>query len=87
METVYQVYVLLNPAGKYYIGLSEDIHQRLIQHNQGDSKWTAKYRPWQLVWSSDTMTLSDARKLENKLKRAKGGHGFYSVTGLKRAGS
>jgi len=30
------------------------------------------------------MSLSDARKLENLLKRQKGGDGFYKITGLSR---
>jgi len=42
----YQVYVLQNPEGKHYIGLSADVAARLDQHNSGVSKWTAKYRPW-----------------------------------------
>ncbi len=29
------------------------------------------------------MSISDARKLENLLKRQKGGDGFYRMTGLK----
>ena len=28
---------------------------------------------------------SDARKLENRLKRQKGGYGFYRITGIPRA--
>ena len=28
------------------------------------------------------MSLSEARKLENLLKRQKGGEGFYKITGL-----
>jgi putative endonuclease len=87
METSYTVYVLQNSNGKHYIGLSEDVTHRLTQHNSGESKWTAKFHPWTLIWISDKMSLSDARKLENKLKRAKGGNGFYQITGLQRPGS
>jgi putative endonuclease len=35
---VHQVYVIRNNAGKFYIGLSEDVSKRLEQHNQGISK-------------------------------------------------
>jgi putative endonuclease len=84
VEKSYQVYVLQNEQGKFYIGLSEDVDARLLQHNNGESKWTSKYRPWRMAWTSDAMLLSEARKLENKLKRAKGGNGFYAITGLER---
>ncbi len=83
-EKLYRVYVLQNPDGRFYIGLSEDIANRLDQHNAGLSKWTAKFRPWILAWAGDPMPLSQARKLENKLKRAKGGDQFYSMTSLCR---
>ena len=84
MSKAYQVYVLENSVGKRYIGLSEDVSRRLVQHNNGESKWTAKHRPWKVVWTSETMSLSEARKLENRLKRAKGGNSFYEITGLPR---
>jgi predicted GIY-YIG superfamily endonuclease len=78
----YQVYVLQNPAGLFYIGVSEDPITRVNQHNTGISKWTRNRGPWKLIWVSEGMSLSEARKLENKLKRQKGGKGFYVMTGL-----
>jgi predicted GIY-YIG superfamily endonuclease len=78
----YRVYVLRNPDGRHYIGLSEDVAKRLVQHNAGESKWTAKHRPWELLWQSMPMSLSEARKFENLLKRQKRGVGFYRLTGL-----
>jgi len=81
---MYQVYVIQNSAGRFYIGLSEDVTKRLQDHNQGISKWTKFRGPWQLVWTSDSLSLTEARKLENLLKAQKGGHGFYEITGLSR---
>jgi predicted GIY-YIG superfamily endonuclease len=84
-DKFYQVYVLQNPPGKLYIGLSEDIKLRLQQHNAGVSNWTKKHPgPWSIVWASQVMSLSEARTLENLLKRQKGGVGFYKITGLTR---
>jgi putative endonuclease len=80
----YQVYVLQNQAGRFYIGLSEDVAARLQQHNEGNSSWTRSRGPWQLVWTSAPMSLTEARKLENHLKRQKGGIGFHQATGLQR---
>jgi putative endonuclease len=87
MSAIYRVYVLQNPEGRFYIGLSEDIRKRIDQHNLGESKWTRGKGPWTLSWQSEVMNLSAARKLENKLKRQGRGKGFYSITGLQRHGS
>jgi len=81
------VYVIQNSEGRFYIGLSEDVEKRLLDHNTGVSKWTKHRGPWSLVWQSDALTLSAARKLENLLKAQKGGDGFYRLTGLTRAGA
>jgi len=80
-DTTVYVYVITNPAGKNYIGLSEDVLKRLGQHNHGISKWTRNRGPWSLKWKSSPLTLSEARKLENRLKRQKGGHGFEQLIG------
>ncbi|HVU15444.1 MAG TPA: GIY-YIG nuclease family protein [Candidatus Didemnitutus sp.] len=83
----YQVYVIINLDGRRYIGISENVAIRLGQHNRGESKWTAKNRPWSLEWMSEKMSLADARRLENMLKRQKGGRGFFNITGLPFVGS
>lgn len=84
---MYRVYVIQSEAGKFYVGLSEDIHRRLLDHNEGLSKWAKGKGPWHLIWSSDSMTLSDARKLENHIKRQGRGRGFYQIIGLSYPGS
>ena len=78
----YYVYVLRNPSSKLYVGLTENVLHRLDQHNSGVSTWTRARGPWSLIWESGPMSLSEARKLENLLKRQKGGEGFYKITGL-----
>ncbi len=83
----YQVYVIQNDDGKFYIGMSEDVETRLRQHNRGESRWTSGKGPWALRWTSEAMSITGARKLENWLKRQKGGNGFYQRTGLRRPGS
>ncbi len=73
---MYQVYVIENPAGRRYIGISVDVQLRLDQHNMGVSKWTKGKGPWEMIWTSEAMSLSDARKFENKLERQGRGSGF-----------
>ena len=84
---MFWVYVLQNPKDRFYIGLSDDIGRRINQHNVGHSKWTRGKGPWTLIWQSEEMNLSSARKLELLLKRQKGGDGFYRMIGLPRSGS
>ena len=84
-NAVYRVYVIQDPEGKFYVGFSEDVEKRLNQHNTGISKWTRKRGPWTLRWTSEAMSITDARKLENALKRQKGGDGFFRATGLTRS--
>src|SRR4030095_11523434 len=59
--------------------LSADIERRIQQHNAGESRWTKERGPWTIVWQSDELTLSEARKLEKRLKRQKGGQGLFDL--------
>lgn len=79
---MYQTYILTNPTGRIYIGVSEDPPVRVSQHNEGLSKWTRGKGPWALSWTSKPMSLSEARKLENLLKRQKGGSGLEKIKSL-----
>ena len=81
----YRVYVIRNREGKYYIGLSDDVGRRINQHNRGEARWTRGKGPWKLVWQSGELSLSEARKLENRLKRQKGGHGLFHLVGVRRS--
>ena len=81
----YRVYVLQNREGQLYIGVSEDVARRVEQHNTGQSRWTKERGPWTIVWQSGELSLSEARKLENRLKRQKGGHGLFHLVGVRRS--
>jgi len=79
----YHVYVLWSHgARRFYIGLTEDLAERLRQHNEGISRWTAGKGPWQIVWTREFPALGPARRFENLLRRQEGGTGFYRLTGL-----
>ena len=81
----YRVYVIQNHKGKFYIGLSDDVARRLEEHNTGQSRWTKGRGPWTIVWQSGELSLSEARKLENRLKRQKGGHGLFHLAEVRRS--
>jgi predicted GIY-YIG superfamily endonuclease len=79
----YFVYVLWSPSGhRFYTGISEDPQHRTDQHNQGISNWTARYRPWRLVYLEGFDDYTDARKRELQLKAQKPGQGFFRLAGL-----
>src|ERR1700722_15139055 len=41
------VYILRSVSGDhYYVGMTEDLRNRLSRHNSGDVPHTAKFRPW-----------------------------------------
>jgi putative endonuclease len=51
---MYWVYILENLTGKFYIGQTDDLATRLLNHNRTDKisgKFTRKNGPWKLVWS------------------------------------
>ncbi len=87
MVASYRVYVIQNPAGRLYIGLSGNVENRLRQHNDGQSRWTKGKGLWRLTWTSAAMSLSDARRLEHHLKKQKGGGGLWRTIGIERPGS
>jgi putative endonuclease len=78
-EGKYRVYVLRNAAGRRYIGVTDDVDRRLVQHNQGVSRWTRGRGPWNLEWLCTPRSLGDARALENLMKRQKGGAGLETL--------
>ena len=79
----YFLYVLWSPSGqRFYIGISDNTQRRLEQHNQGVSRWTARYRPWELVHEERYENYRQARSREVELKRQKGGQNFFKLTGL-----
>ena len=48
---MFYVYVIrsLSHPKRYYIGYTENIDQRVKEHNEGKSLHTTKYGPWELA--------------------------------------
>ena len=66
------VYILRNERGYQYVGLTEDVEQRLIKHNQGTIPSTAKYKPWKVVNFTAFPTREQAAQFEKYLKSGSG---------------
>ena len=69
MGIVYIIKSILN--GRYYIGSTNDLERRLIEHNNGKTKSIKFSRPYKLVFKQGYASLNDARTIEIKLKKLK----------------
>ncbi|MEK7640280.1 MAG: GIY-YIG nuclease family protein [Patescibacteria group bacterium] len=56
--------------GRWYIGITEDINNRLAKHNSGSVRSTKAYRPYHLLHTERYKTKIAARQRELKLKRS-----------------
>ena len=73
---MYYVYIICSPTGRYYVGVTDDVARRVLQHNAGVSQWTARASDWRLVHTEAYPTLGNARRRELQIKRWKGGAAF-----------
>jgi putative endonuclease len=65
-----QVYILYSDSlGKYYVGSTNDIERRLMEHNYGHSKFTKTGKPWKLIKAIECATHQEAVNLEIKIKK------------------
>ncbi len=71
---MYLTYALYSPVyDKIYIGYSADVEKRLASHNDDrNTGWTAKYKPWQIVYTEEFRTKAEALKREKQLKTSRG---------------
>ena len=66
------VYILESKkSGRYYIGCTSDVEKRLDKHNLGLVEATKKFRPYELKLKQAFQNISEARKVEARLKRLK----------------
>lgn len=82
------VYILESEstAGQRYIGVREDLKQRVTDHNRGHSPHTAKFVPWRLRFYAAFANKDVAHAFERYLKSGSGREFafFYRRTQRKR---
>jgi len=68
------LYVLksINSADEYYVGVTSNVSQRLICHNEGLSRATAKHRPWRRLVVIEFDEEEPALAFERYLKSGSG---------------
>src|SRR6266853_4209627 len=66
------VYIIYSQkVDRYYIGYTEDTDNRLIQHNGGESVFTAKANDWKIVYKEVFLTRQEAQRRERIIKARK----------------
>ncbi len=70
----FSVYVLYSPTHhKIYIGYSSNLNNRLDSHNIYSKKgYTARFRPWEILFTEEYSDKKEAISREKQLKSAKG---------------
>ena len=76
----YTTYILYSTTkNKYYVGHTNNITRRLTEHNSGQNKSTKLGSPWELVYTKEFDSKSDAYQSEIKIKN-RGASRFLSDT-------
>jgi len=61
----FTVYILFSEQfSKHYTGSTSNIEQRLKSHYELGKDWTAKYRPWKLIYTRVFETKPEALAYE-----------------------
>lgn len=71
MKCVYLLVSETNPSQKY-IGITENLEQRIIDHNRGKSPHTSKHKPWKIVAAISFHEDQRAMDFEKCLKSGSG---------------
>lgn len=69
MKTYY-VYIIRCANDSFYVGITNDIERRIMEHNLGEDKsaYTYSRRPVKLVWSEYYNDVNQAIEKEKQLK-------------------
>ena len=73
---MYYVYMLNSAKAPkhFYVGRTNDLRRRFLEHNRGDSSHTAKLRPWRLItyvaFSEEERAAGFERYLKSRSGRA-----------------
>jgi putative endonuclease len=69
----YYVYVLKSLVKDFvYIGYTENIRNRLVEHNSGQNASTKPYLPYEIIHYEAYRNMADAKRREKYLKGSRG---------------
>jgi putative endonuclease len=67
------VYAIKSEGRNYiYVGITDNVERRVMQHQNGYEKTTKPYRPFTLIYTEEFEDRISARKREKYLKAAAG---------------
>ena len=79
------LYILQSTSsGRYYVGQSENVQERLSYHNAGYSKALKNRGPWQLIYTEPYATRAAAVRRERQIKSWKDRSLIASLVGASR---
>jgi putative endonuclease len=68
----YTVYILYSQSkDRYYIGYSQNVDERLLEHNNGSTPSTRPGIPWRIAYQEECADKTAAIRRENKIKKMK----------------
>lgn len=71
VQNMFFVYILESQdAGRWYIGMTENIEERLKEHNAGRVRSTKGYRPYAVIYTETYSDKTSARKREIQIKKS-----------------
>ena len=77
---MYYVYIIKSETtGRYYIGVTSDLVQRLKHHNSGANRSTKNKGPWVVAYSEKFNDKKSAWLRERQIKKYKGGEAFKKL--------
>ena len=66
----YTLYILYSPShDQIYIGYTSHLLQRFKSHQQLGKDWTARFRPWTLIYCEYFTEKTEAIKREKQIKQ------------------
>ena len=67
---VYYVYILKCSDKSFYVGITNDLERRVLEHQSGKIKnsYTFKRRPVELKWYQQFLEVNQAIRFEKKIK-------------------
>ncbi|WP_143959916.1 GIY-YIG nuclease family protein [Litoribacter populi] len=67
------VYAIKSLVRNYiYVGMSNNVERRFLEHNRGENKSTKPYKPFALILTEEFPSRVEARKREKFLKVGSG---------------
>jgi putative endonuclease len=77
---MYFIYVLQSVKdGKYYIGQTNNLNERLLRHNSGQVTSTKNRRPFKIIYRETFENRSESIFREKQIKAMKGGNKFREL--------